>query len=68
MRLTNKAYDTLKWIVVLLMPAIGALYSGLSEVWGWPMAAQVTATLDYIGVFLGIILGISTAQYNKQRK
>lgn len=67
MKLNNKVYDVLKWIVILLMPAIGALYAGLSEVWGWPMAAEVTATLDYVGVFLGVVLGVSTAQYNKSK-
>ncbi len=67
MKLNNKVYDIMKWLVILLMPAIGALYSGLSEVWDWPMAAEVTATLDYIGVFLGALLGISTAQYNKKK-
>lgn len=67
MKLNNKAYDILKWIVILLMPAIGALYAGLSEVWDWPMAAEITATLDYIGVFLGVVLGISSANYNKSK-
>lgn len=65
MRLTNKTYDILKWIAQILLPALGALYFALSKIWGFPYAAEVVGTISAIDVFLGAVLGISTAEYNK---
>ena len=65
MKLNNKVYDVMKWIVMIVLPAISALYWGLSGIWGWPYAEEVVGTISCITVFLGALLGISTAQYNK---
>lgn len=62
--LSNKAYDILKYLTIIVLPAIGALYSGLSQIWQLPYAAEVPATITVICTFLGAILCISTAQYN----
>lgn len=66
MIMNNKVYDCLKWLVMIALPALGALYAGLADLWGWPLAGEVAATLDYVGVFLGVILDISSAQYKKK--
>ena len=60
MKLSDKVYDTLKWIVTIVLPALSALYWGLSGIWGWLYAEQVVGT-----TFLGALLGISTAQYKR---
>ena len=41
MKLSDKVYDTLKWIVTIVLPALSALYWGLSGIWGWLYAEQV---------------------------
>lgn len=64
--LSNKVYDILKYITIIVLPAIGALYAGLSQIWNLPYAAEIPATITVICTFLGAILCISTAQYNKQ--
>lgn len=64
----NKVYDILKWIAQILLPAIGALYFGLAGIWGFPYSEQVVGTVTVIDTFLGVLLGISTYQYNKQAK
>ena len=66
MKLNNKTYDILKWITQILLPAVGTLYFALSKIWGFPYAAEVVGTITAVDAFLGAILGISTAQYNKQ--
>ena len=66
MKLSNGAYDVLKWIALILIPAVAVLYGALAPVWGWPYAEQIVYTLTAIDTFLGAILGISTAQYNKE--
>lgn len=64
--LSDKAYDILKWVAVILLPALGSLYFGLAGIWGFPYGEQVVGTITVIDTFMGIILGISTVQYNKK--
>lgn len=68
MKLSNKAYDTLKWIAQYLLPAIGTLYFALASIWGLPYGEQVVGTITAVDAFLGAILGISTMQYNKTKE
>lgn len=68
MKLNDKVYNVLKWIALLFLPALGALYANIAGVWGLPYANQFAATMDYIGTFLGVVLGISTLSYNKTKR
>lgn len=65
MKFKNEIYDILKWIAMYLLPAIGTLYFALASVWGLPYGEQIVGTVTAIDTFLGVILGISTANYNK---
>ena len=64
--LSNRVYDILKWCVMIAFPALTTAYVGLSGIWGWPYAEEVAKTSAVVCVLLGALLGISTAQYNKQ--
>lgn len=66
MKMDNKIYDVLKWICVICLPALGTLYFALSGIWGFPYAEQVVGTISAVTTCLGILLGISTAEYNRQ--
>ena len=65
MTLSNKAYDVLKWIAQILLPALGTLYFALAGIWGFPYGEQIIGTITAVDVFLGVLLGISSANYNK---
>ena len=65
MKLTNKTYDVLKWVAQYLLPAAGTLYFALSGIWGLPYGEQIVGTITAVDTFLGVVLGISTMQYNK---
>lgn len=65
MKLSNKSYDILKWIAQLLLPAMATLYLALASIWGLPYGEEIAGTISAVDVFLGVILSISTAQYNK---
>ena len=65
MKISNKVYDVLKWIVQYLLPALGTLYFALSTIWGFPYGEQVVGTITAIDAFLGAILGLSSATYYK---
>lgn len=65
--MTNRTYDILKFIALILLPALGTLYFALSGIWGLPFGEEVVGTLTAVDAFLGALLGISTAQYNKTK-
>ncbi len=68
MKMSNKTYDTLKWIAQYLLPAAGTLYFALACIWGLPCGEQVVGTITAVDTFLGVLLGISAANYNKDAK
>ena len=68
MKLSNKTYDTLKWIAQILLPSLGVLYFALAGIWGFPYGEQVVGTITVIDTFLGALLGINTIQYKKSKE
>ena len=65
MKLNDKTSDVLKWIAMIALPALGTLYFSLSNIWGWPWGEEIVGTLTAVDTCLGVLLGISTAQYRK---
>ena len=66
MVLNNRVYDVLKWIALYLLPALGTLYFALAGIWNFPYGEEVAGTITAVDTFLGVLLGISSANYNKQ--
>lgn len=64
--LSNKWFDILKWVALILLPAMAILYGALAPLWGFPFVKEVVGTISAIDVFLGVLLGISSAQYKKE--
>ncbi len=67
MKLSDKVYNALKWIALVVLPALGTLYFTLAGIWGLPYGEQIVGTIVSIETFLGALLGISTVQYNKSK-
>lgn len=65
-KMSNKVYDVLKWVAQLFLPALGALYFALASIWGFPYGEEIVGTITAVDAFLGVILGISSASYNKR--
>ena len=65
--MTNKTYDILKWVAQYALPAIGTLYFALAGIWNLPYGEEVVGTITAFDAFLGVLLGISTVQYNKTK-
>ena len=66
-KMSDKTYDKLKWVAMYLLPAAGTLYFALAGIWGLPYGEQIVGTVTALDTFLGVILGISTANYNKSK-
>lgn len=65
MILPEKAYDFIKWVIQVVIPAFGALYFGVAQILDWHNAEDVVAILALICTFINVVLGISTRQYFK---
>jgi len=62
----SKVYDVIKFIAQIVLPALGTLIFSIASIWGMPYAEQIVGTITAIDVFLGVILGVASAQYKKQ--
>lgn len=61
--MSNKVYDILKYIALIVLPAVATLYLTLSTIWGLPYGEAVAATITAIDTFLGALLDISSKKY-----
>ena len=68
LKLNDNLYNLLKWITLVVIPALTTAYVGLSAVWGWPYATEIAKTSAVVCTLLGALLGISTATYYKDVK
>jgi len=64
MILSTRVYDALKWITLVLLPAIGVFYFSMADTWNLPYATEIVATISGLDLFLAALLGISTNKFN----
>lgn len=67
MKLSNEVYDVLKWLVLVVIPALTTFYAVCDNVFGWGYAEIVTTISAALCTCIGAIVGVSTAQYNKDK-
>lgn len=63
MILKDNLYKPLKWVAMVILPAVATLYTALAGLWGLPMADAVAQTICAVATFLGVVLGISSKNY-----
>lgn len=66
--MSNKVYDILKYIAQIVLPACATLYFALAGIWNLPYGEEVVGTITAVDTFLGVCLGISSANYNQKQK
>lgn len=66
MKLSNKLYDTLKWLVLIVIPALTTFFVVLDRLFGWGYGDTVATISAALCTCIGSIVGISTAQYNAE--
>lgn len=64
--LSDQMYQVLTWIAQIFLPATAALYTAISGYWNLPYPEQVVSTIVALDMFLGMLLGFSTAQFHKK--
>ena len=65
LRMSNKTYDTLKYIAQIVLPALGTLYFALANIWNLPYGEQIVGTITAIDTFMGVLLKLSSNEYYK---
>lgn len=68
MTFNNKVYNVMKWIALILLPALSTLIMSLGDIWAIPYKEQIALTITAIDTFLGAILAISSASYKGEGK
>lgn len=58
--LPSRVYDVLKWLALIVLPAIGVLVQTLGPVWGWTWAGPVATTINAVALTIGVVIGAST--------
>lgn len=61
----GKTYDILKFLALVVLPALGTLYFTLAGIWGLPAAEQVVNSIVAADAFLGVLLQLSSTAYAK---
>lgn len=62
MKLPNNVYDVLKWICLIVVPALITLISTLGTIYGHDTTI-ITATIGAVATFVGALIGISNSNF-----
>lgn len=57
--LPDRVYDVLKWVALIVLPALATLVQALGPVWGWTWADPAATTISAIALAIGAIIGAS---------
>ena len=67
MKLSNRTYDILKWVLVIFIPALIVLISKLGGIYHFD-TDTIIETIGAFAAFFGVILGISTYNFRADKK
>lgn len=67
MKMSSKVYDCLKWVALVLLPALTTLYSVIGATLNLPYTQEIITIAVAVDTCLGTCLGISTHNYNKEQ-
>ena len=67
MKFSNKTYNTLKWAILTVAPALMTLVSALGVLYGWRQTELTVAVIGAVTTFLGAITGVSSVKYNQNK-
>lgn len=68
MKMPDSVYNIFKWVCLIAVPAFNTLLITLTNLWGWNIPIDaIVGTLSAITAFIGVLIGISTSQYNKTK-
>lgn len=61
--MNNKIYDILKWVAIIVLPAVATFVASIFPLWNLPYADAIAQTITAVGTFLGAVLMVSNFKY-----
>ena len=68
MKLTDKAYDTLKWLAIYFIPSLATFVGVVGIALEWQFTAVATTIISAFGAFIAGCIRMSVAEYEKAKK
>lgn len=66
MVLNDNVYKVLKWLGLIVLPAIATLVKAVFPVWKLPYADAIAITCTAVGTFIGTIICVSSANLKSE--
>lgn len=66
MVLNDNVYKVLKWLGLIVLPAIATLVKAVFPVWELPYADAIAITCTALGTFIGTIICVSSANLKSE--
>lgn len=66
MRISDKAYETLKWIAIYFIPSLTTFIGVVGIALSWEHTAVCTTIVGAVGAFIAGCIGMSKVAYNKE--
>lgn len=68
MILSSRAYEILRWVIAIILPAIIVFFDTLAKAWNWNIPVEpITTSLSALSLFLGTVFGISKLSFDKSQ-
>mgnify|MGYP000190490154 FL=1 len=55
----SRVYDILKWLGLIVLPALAVFVNTVGPAWGWPYVDAIVITLNALGILAGTLIGVS---------
>lgn len=66
--MSNKTYDILKIVAIVILPLISAVYVALSKIWGFGFGTEIDQTIQIIIAAINTILGVALVKSSSDYK
>lgn len=66
MIIPDKIYNVLKWVLVIVVPALNVFLTTIFALYHIPHIEIVVGTISAVATFVGALIGVSTKSYNKK--
>lgn len=65
MKFSNSTFDFLKWLCLIVLPALSTAVSIIFKIWGIPLGDEIAQTITAVAALIGACLGVSSVNYYK---
>lgn len=68
MILNEKLYEVLKWVCLIVLPAVATFIYAIGTIWQLPNMTPICETITAVATLIGCIIGVSSVNYYEQKE